>query len=58
MGVIQRHYGVFNTISKLKKKGIILNAVLIGYKLELDIDDIKKLAKYYDIYEQIEFYDS
>jgi hypothetical protein len=32
--------------------------VLIGYELDFDVDAIKRLAKYYDIYEQIEFHES
>jgi len=54
----KRHFSVFNTIRKLKEKQIVLKVVLIGYQMDLDIDSIQHLARYYDIVDQVECYES
>jgi glycosyltransferase involved in cell wall biosynthesis len=53
----KRHANIFKAIKSLKDKGEKLNITLVGYPGDMTMDDIKALANYYNINEQITYYE-
>lgn len=53
----KRHERVFAALARLKKKGHALKTVLIGYPGDMSLEEIQRLAAYYDVDEQMEFYE-
>ena len=54
---LKRHTLLFEALKKLKGKGIILKCCLVGYPLDLNLEDIKSLARKYDIEDQLTTYE-
>ncbi len=53
----KRHYFIFKAIRALKRQGHIYTIALAGYPGDLALEDIKKMAKHMDIFDQISFHE-
>ncbi|MDP5030983.1 glycosyltransferase [Paraglaciecola sp.] len=53
----KRHANIFKAIKALKDQGEKLNITLVGYPGDMTMDDIKVLANYYGINEQVTYYE-
>ena len=53
----KRHHKLFKTMKRLKQRGRVIRAVLIGYPVEKSLEEIRVRARYYGVEEQIEFYE-
>ena len=55
----KRHAALFAALQRLRKRGVKLRAVLIGYPVDgtLTRDDIYRQAKYFDVADQVEIYE-
>ena len=54
----KRHHRVFNALGKLRKRGVRLKAVFIGYPMNQSRDRILDAATYYGVRDQLEIYES
>jgi len=53
----KRHYSLFKNIKKLRDIGKKYSVVCAGYPGDLNLTEIKKLAHYYGISDQVEFFE-
>ncbi len=53
----KRHYDIFRAIKKLKENGHVLKVVLAGYPGDMTMADIKDIAEYWGVCEQVVFYE-
>lgn len=54
---LKRHKFLFKVISDLKKEGHLLSCVLVGYPIDLNKEDISKMAESLGVLEQITIYE-
>jgi glycosyltransferase involved in cell wall biosynthesis len=54
----KRHHQFFRAVMKLRKAGIVLKVVLVGYPMGQNRNDIFDLAAFYGIQDQLELYES
>jgi glycosyltransferase involved in cell wall biosynthesis len=53
----KRHDEIFHAVAAAKRKGIMIKLLLLGYQIDMTLDDIFKLAKETGIERQIEMYE-
>jgi glycosyltransferase involved in cell wall biosynthesis len=53
----KRHHQFFHSLMKLRRKGIVLKTVLVGYPMGQSRDDVFEAAAYYGVQEQLELYE-
>lgn len=53
----KRHHQFFKALAKLKKQGYKYTVALAGYPGQWILDDIKSMAKYHSVFDQISFYE-
>jgi glycosyltransferase involved in cell wall biosynthesis len=54
---LKRHFLLFKALSDLKKKGIILSCVLVGYPIDLELNDIRRQAERYGVLDLLTFHE-
>jgi glycosyltransferase involved in cell wall biosynthesis len=53
----KRHWAIFRAIKTLRENGHRLKVALVGYPVDMTIDEVKELAKLYGVIDQIEFHE-
>jgi len=53
----KRHHQIFLALGRLRRRGIGLKVVLVGYPTDCTRDDIFRLARYFDVDKQLELYE-
>lgn len=53
----KRHFLLFRALRELKDQGVVLTSVLVGYPIDLTIDELKSQAIDYGIEDQITFFE-
>jgi glycosyltransferase involved in cell wall biosynthesis len=53
----KRHWAIFKVIKALKDRGYRLKVALVGYPIDMTINDLRELASLYGIADQIEFHE-
>jgi len=53
----KKHKEIFDVVSRVKKNGKILKLLLLGYQIDMTMDDVYRLAKDAGIEQQIEMYE-
>jgi len=56
-GLYKRHWAVFRALSRLKAQGHRLRVALVGYQLDIALDDIKAQARLYGVEDWIEIHE-
>jgi glycosyltransferase involved in cell wall biosynthesis len=54
----KQHHEFFRALARLRKTGVRLRTVIIGYPMSQTRDDVCQRAKYYGILDQLEIYES
>jgi glycosyltransferase involved in cell wall biosynthesis len=54
----KRHWALFAALGKLRASGLRLRVALVGYPIDLKVEDIAALAQHYGILDQISFFQS
>jgi glycosyltransferase involved in cell wall biosynthesis len=54
----KRHHAFFRALKKLRRRGIVLKAILVGYPMGQTKDDVCERAKYYGVFDQLEIHES
>jgi glycosyltransferase involved in cell wall biosynthesis len=53
----KRHWAIFKAIKTLRDKGHRVKVALVGYPVDMTIDQVKDLASLYGVIDQIEFHE-
>jgi glycosyltransferase involved in cell wall biosynthesis len=53
----KRHYRIFDALRQLKQSRPHLKVALVGYNVEMTLDDIKALASYYNVDDLLEYHE-
>jgi glycosyltransferase involved in cell wall biosynthesis len=54
---VKRHWRIFKTLAGLKQRGHRLKTVLVGYRQDKTIDEVRSEAAHYGISDQVDFYE-
>lgn len=53
----KRHYRIFDALRKLKQSNPRLKVALVGYSVDMTLEDIKALASYYNVDDLLEYHE-
>lgn len=54
----KRHWSIFKALRTLKSRGVWLKVALVGFSIDLGLEDIRKLARYYGVEDRLEFHEN
>jgi glycosyltransferase involved in cell wall biosynthesis len=53
----KRHWAIFKAIKTLRERGYRLKVAFVGYPIDMTIEEMRELADFYGILDQIEFHE-
>lgn len=53
----KRHWAIFKALRALRRQGTDLTLALIGYRMDMNVDDVRNQARLFDVEDLVEFHE-